>query len=276
MELDIEGVNIQEKNGELFVSSREIAKNFNKRHSNIIRDIENILQMAQNSQSSNLSTLFLESEYESSGCFYKEYFLTEQGFSVLVMGFTGQKALEWKLKYSNAFMKMRELLRQMTSILTDEQKLQLAIFNAKDKDEVILASAELDRYRKKELQEKVELIEEIQPKADNYDRLLNAEGYITMHEFVKSANLKIGRNKFMEGLRVEGILMKDSTSPYQKFVDQDYFKVKQTVKNGFSVSSTVITKKGLNWLMKKCAEWDLFKEDNNNNTKLLKAKEGGL
>ena len=77
----------------------------------------------------------------------------------------------------------------------------------------------------------------------------------------------------MEGLRVEGILMKDSTSPYQKFVDQDYFKVKQTVKNGFSVSSTVITKKGLNWLMKKCGEWNLFKE-NENNIKLSIAKEG--
>lgn len=35
-----------------------------------------------------------------------EYLMDRDGFSLLVMGFTGKKALEWKLKYIDAFNKM--------------------------------------------------------------------------------------------------------------------------------------------------------------------------
>lgn len=37
-----------------------------------------------------------------------EYLMDRDGFSLLVMGFTGKKALEWKLKYIDAFNKMEE------------------------------------------------------------------------------------------------------------------------------------------------------------------------
>lgn len=51
-------------NGTLVVSSRVIAKELGKRHDNIIRDLENILQ---NSETSNLSSLIIPSIYKVNG-----------------------------------------------------------------------------------------------------------------------------------------------------------------------------------------------------------------
>lgn len=41
--------------------------------------------------------------------------MNRDGFSLLCMGFTGKKALEWKLKYIDAFNKMKEK-RKMSDI----------------------------------------------------------------------------------------------------------------------------------------------------------------
>lgn len=40
--------------------------------------------------------MMIESEFEHKGNEYTEYLLTRDGFSLLVMGFTGSKALQWK------------------------------------------------------------------------------------------------------------------------------------------------------------------------------------
>lgn len=40
------------------------------------------------------------------------YIMNRDGFSLLAMGFTGKKALEWKLKYINAFNEMERQLRE--------------------------------------------------------------------------------------------------------------------------------------------------------------------
>ena len=69
--------------------------------------------MTQMSTAGN-SALFIESSYvASNGKTNKEYLLTRDGFSLLVMGFTGQKALEWKLKYIRAFNEMEKELKRL-------------------------------------------------------------------------------------------------------------------------------------------------------------------
>ena len=58
--------------------------------------------------------LFIESKYQhpQNKQWYKEYLLTRDGFSLLVMGFTGKEALQWKLQYIEAFNKMEEQIKQ--------------------------------------------------------------------------------------------------------------------------------------------------------------------
>ena len=43
------------------------------------------------------------------------YLMNRDGFSLLVMGFTGKKALDWKLKYINAFNQMENYIREKQS-----------------------------------------------------------------------------------------------------------------------------------------------------------------
>ena len=90
---------------------------------------------------------------------------------------------------------------------------------------------------------------------------MDSNGDLDFSSFVKSANLVFGRNSFMDMLRDEKILRpKPSVEPYQQYIDNGYFKVIQTVSNGRSNSKTLITKKGIDWLIKKCKTWEIIKK----------------
>lgn len=102
-------------NGELVVSSRQVAEDFGKEHKNVVRAIENLT--AQNSAVKNI---MIESKFEHRGNEYTEYLLTRDGFSLLVMGFTGSRALEWKLKYIEAFNNMEQAIKNPYSHLSKE------------------------------------------------------------------------------------------------------------------------------------------------------------
>ena len=98
---------ITNTHGQLTVSSLQIAENFEKRPADVHEAIENLT--AENSV---VKSLFIESTYVNErGRQYKCYELTRDGFSLLVMGFTGKKALEWKLKYIEAFNAMEQAIR---------------------------------------------------------------------------------------------------------------------------------------------------------------------
>lgn len=123
-------------------------------------------------------------------------------------------------------------------------------------DTELLAKSAL--VAQKLIAEKQARIEELEPQAKNYKLLMDSQGNIDFAEFVKVAKLPEGRTKFMQRLRKEKILMKNSPTPRQAYINSDYFKVIQTVVNGHSTSKTVITKKGQDWLIKKCNKWNLL------------------
>ena len=91
--------------------------------------------MAENST---VKSMFLETTYTSDrGRREIEFLMDRDGFSLLVMGFTGKKALEWKLKYIDAFNNMEETLKS-GDYLSEEEKLKLQLFS---KDPLEVASA---------------------------------------------------------------------------------------------------------------------------------------
>ena len=94
------------KNNEAVVSSRQIAENFGKEHKVVLRAIENI--KAQNCA---LTSMFFEATYiAGTGKAYPMYLMNRDGFSLLAMGFTGKEAVQWKLKYIEAFNQMEKQL----------------------------------------------------------------------------------------------------------------------------------------------------------------------
>ena len=108
-------VKIEGKKGEerLVVSSRQVAEDFGKNHKDVLESIRGILA-AENSA----AKFFYQSAYINRGKEYPEFLMTRDGFSLLVMGFTGEAALKWKLKYIEAFNSMENELRR----LYDERK----------------------------------------------------------------------------------------------------------------------------------------------------------
>ena len=97
------------KNEEAMTDSLMVAESFGKRHDRVIRAIESII----NDSPQKWGQCFKVSSYkDESGKKNKMYRMNEKAFSVLVMGFTGKKALEWKWKYAEAFEKMRGFLSE--------------------------------------------------------------------------------------------------------------------------------------------------------------------
>jgi len=113
-------INILNQDGQLVVTSRQVAGDFEKEHKHVLESIRNLI--AENSAVKNM---IIESYYEVRGKQYPEYLLTRDGFSLLVMGFTGAKALQWKLKYIEAFNKMEQALREPQKQLTPMEQLRL-------------------------------------------------------------------------------------------------------------------------------------------------------
>ncbi|MEE0138833.1 Rha family transcriptional regulator [Fusobacterium ulcerans] len=89
-----------------FVSSRTIADGLGKRHDNVLRDLEQILE------TSNVSSLIISSFYEVKGQKrkYREYKLTKDGFTLYmfhIQGFT-----EFKMAYINRFNEMESFIKE--------------------------------------------------------------------------------------------------------------------------------------------------------------------
>ena len=98
-------------------TSLQVAKNFEKRHDNVLRDIENLHKDVLN-----FEEMFIEStELDSYGRDRRIYYMNRDGFSLLAMGFTGKKALQFKLKYIDAFNQMEKQLQQQKPLSLPEQ-----------------------------------------------------------------------------------------------------------------------------------------------------------
>lgn len=110
------------QNGEPVVSSREVAKNFGKEHKDVLKAINNLV--AQNCAA---KSMFHLSDFENRGKKYPMYLMNRDGFSLLAMGFTGKEALEWKLKYIQAFNAMEKQLAQRPQLSRSELMAQALI-----------------------------------------------------------------------------------------------------------------------------------------------------
>ena len=119
---DLIGVTVE--NGQVVVNSRDVAEKFEKQHKDVLETIR--LMTAENSA---LLSMFFLSEYTTvQNKKLPMYLMNRDGFSLLCMGFTGAKALEWKLKYIDAFNKMEKTLtEQPAKPMTAMQMLELQV-----------------------------------------------------------------------------------------------------------------------------------------------------
>lgn len=160
---------IKNVDGKLLVTSREIAENFKKQHKNVIQSIENI--KAENSA---LTKMFVENSYiAGTGKSYKEYLITRDGFTLLIMSFTGTEALNWKLKYIEAFNKMEQMLKEQRLDLptTYKEALQHLLVKVEENEKLQIEN------------------EEMKPKASYHDKVLNPEKLVTTTDIAKDLGM---------------------------------------------------------------------------------------
>lgn len=97
---------------QLVTSSQIVAAYFEKKHCDVLRIINNI-----KTQNCVLTSMFYTASYKTgTGKRYPMYFMNRDGFSLLAMGFTGKKALEWKIRYIQAFNEMEKKLKEQENI----------------------------------------------------------------------------------------------------------------------------------------------------------------
>jgi len=101
------------KNDKAVCNSLQVAEKFGKRHSDVIRAIENLLV---NDSTQNCVQCIKPSRYkDASGKYNKMYLLNKDGFVFLAFGFTGKEADTWKWEYIQAFNQMEKLIQEKST-----------------------------------------------------------------------------------------------------------------------------------------------------------------
>jgi len=96
------------KNDEALTDSLTVAAMFEKRHDSVLRAIDSLLETLH--KNAERKMFILSRRKADDGQYHRMYLMNRDGFSLLVMGFNGKKALEWKLKYIDAFNKMETII----------------------------------------------------------------------------------------------------------------------------------------------------------------------
>ncbi len=171
------------RDGEVFANSRDVAAYFAKDHNHVLRDIDALIAAAPDLGLSK----FGQTPYvhPQNGQTYRSFDMTRDGFSLLAMGFTGGKALRWKLAYIEAFNSMEAELRKSPSIVLDysDPKVLLGV---------------LDHLQTK-VAEQQAVIEEQVEKVKKLVRIEESVGSLAITDAAKT--LKVGRDwliRFMQ------------------------------------------------------------------------------
>lgn len=200
---DFNGVEITVRDGALTVTSRQVAEHFGKQHKDVLRAIR-ILECSNDFTERN----FAPSEYvDVTGRKLPQMLMTRDGFTFLVMGFTGKEAARWKEKYIAAFNAMEGKLRanSMPAPMADLS------------DPGVLLPL-LTSYAQR-TQAAEGRIAELSPKATAYDRLDASEGAVNVRTASKMLN--VPERKFTKWLEANGwAFRQNGIGPLQAYVDK--------------------------------------------------------
>ena len=229
------------EDGKLVVSSRRVADDFKKRHSDVIEKIQQLIKAEKS-----VMSMFIKSSYKAgTGKKYKEYLLTRDGFSLLVMGFNGREALEWKLKYIEAFNTMERKLKEISK--PDSYMIDDPIERAKRWIE------EREQYNK--------IAAELEEQNSFVNKISASENSLLVREVAKLAskgNITIGEKALWNKLREWGYISRKSTEPMQSAINSGWFEVIERVveRDGktFVYKTTKVTNKGQIHIIKKLSK----------------------
>jgi len=231
------------KDQQAVTSSLQVAETFNKNHRDVLRAIDDLEKDVRN-----FAQMFLVTDLpDTYGRGRRAYYMNRDGFTLLAMGFTGRKAVKFKMQYIEAFNQMENELEQgyPTKNVGGYQ------VPSNYRGALLLAA---------DLQEQVEIMK---PKAIFADSVSASHTTILVGDLakiLKGNGINIGARRLFQWMRDNGYLIKrkgaDYNSPTQKSMNLGLFKIKESSHvNGDGV--TVVTKtpkvtgKGQNYFVNK-------------------------
>lgn len=204
-----------------------VAEVFGKEHFNVIRDIKNLLKggVLKNDE----TPMFEETTYinEQNKQSYPMFVMNQDGFTLLAMGFNGKKAMEFKLRYIEAFNRMKreieaskptvpqsylEALKSLVKV--EEEKQQLALENRKQQQEIVTISRENAELGNK--------ITEMLPKVSYYDQILQSNATMTVTQIAQDYGMSAVRlNKVLAEMKIQH-KVRDQWILYGQFLQGGY------------------------------------------------------
>lgn len=187
------------QNEQAVTTSLKVAEVFGKRHDNVMKSIKSLIAENLTPNFLGVGNMFVESTYLNKQKHEQPmFYMNRDGFTLLAMGFTGKKAMQFKLKYIDAFNKMESIVKkenQFAMPQTFGEALQLAADQQK-------------------------LIEKNQPKVEYYDQQMRNPGLMTVTEIAKDFGLSATKlNKFLERKHIQFRQGKHWVL-YQEYADQ--------------------------------------------------------
>lgn len=244
------------KNDQVVVSSRQIAEHFGKQHKHVLEAIRVEKGYAEKSADPQMffETTYIQPQNKQE---YVEYLMNRDGFTLLVMGFTGKRASEWKRKYIHAFNEMEKRLRKLEltpSYQIDDRIKRAEAWIKEEKERIKLAE-----NNKKLLAKKKNLEERLTKESKFRRTVFDTTDCITYTDAAKviiPLFKGFGRQKMIEFLREIRAIDKNNI-PYARYIKSGHFKVKECLvipfigHKGFVKKQGYITQKGLDWIIKR-------------------------
>lgn len=200
--------------GQALTNSLLIAEKFGKYHKHVIQSIKDLITSAEKS-----ANLFIESEYpDSYGRPQPMYAMNRDGFTLLVMGFTGDKALQFKLDYIEAFNRMEK------SIASNGFQIPASFSEA-----LMLAAKQAEQIENQQKQ-----LQSQAPKVLFADAVATSKRSCLVAELAKilqQNGVNIGQNRLFAWMREKGYLCRKGqyyNQPTQKAMGMGLFEIKKT------------------------------------------------
>lgn len=224
--------------GNPVTTSLIVAEMFEKNHRDVLESIRGIITTAENSA---VLKMFYESTYKNSQNKNQPMFIMNRdGFSLLVMGFTGEKALKFKIRFIEAFNAMEQKLRSSAPSIPQS----------------FAEALELAAHQARELEAKDKQLAIQAPKVSFADRVIDSGNLVDIGQAAKLLKLPFGRNTFFRKLSEDGILFKGRNEPKQEYIERGYFELREQPipRNNHPsllVTKVLVTQSGLFWLSRK-------------------------
>lgn len=217
----------QGKDNQVLTSSLLVAEKFGKRHVEVLDAVRELIAKAEKTtfvENQKLNKMFALIEQEIpmpvGGGVKKApvYVMNRDGFTLLVMGFTGEKALQFKLDYIEAFNKMEAMIKSGGFQVPGSFK------------EALLLAA----HQQEEIEQQQKQIEANKPKVLFAEAVSTSQRCCLVSELAKiiSQNgVAIGQNRLFVWMRKNGYLCNKGqyyNQPTQKAMELGLFEIKKT------------------------------------------------